>query len=114
MVVMSKYGMRFLNMVIKIRFDCSECSSILLTYGTSHILQMSTGLVWPHCCHSRWDVWPCCCRGLRAVSPCHHCSVQAVVVGNQYVSPPRRAVWPHGGSVAVLSPLHRGWGWQAV
>ena len=40
MVVMSKYGMRFLNMVIKIRFDRSECSSILLTYGTAHNLQM--------------------------------------------------------------------------
>src|SRR6266404_8727199 len=39
MVVMSKYGMRFLNMVIKIGFDHSECSSVPLAYGTSHILQ---------------------------------------------------------------------------
>src|SRR6266404_3383875 len=41
MVVMSKYGMRFLNMVIKIRFDRSEHSSIPLAYGAFHFLQMN-------------------------------------------------------------------------
>ncbi len=45
MVVMSKYGMRFLNTVIKIRFDCSEHSSILLTYGAFHFLQMCVCLI---------------------------------------------------------------------
>src|SRR6266404_360618 len=44
MVVMSKYGMQFLNTVIKIRFDRSECSSILLAYGTSYYLQMPPSL----------------------------------------------------------------------
>ena len=40
MVVMSKYGMRFLNTVIKIRFDRSDHSSIPLAYGAFHFLQM--------------------------------------------------------------------------
>src|SRR5882762_5907501 len=41
MVVMSKYGMRFLNTVIKIRFDRSDHSSIPLAYGAFHLLQMT-------------------------------------------------------------------------
>src|SRR6266404_9627129 len=55
MVVMSKYGMRFLNTVIKIRFDCSDHSSILLAYGTFHFLQM-----WWWCIskmETHWQHW---------------------------------------------------------
>src|SRR6266404_9423741 len=45
MVVMSKYGMRFLNTVIKIRFDRSDHSSIPLTYGAFHFLQMDHKII---------------------------------------------------------------------
>ncbi len=48
MVVMSKYGMRLLNTVIKIRFDHSKHSSIPLTYSGSHNLQMH---LCSSCCH---------------------------------------------------------------
>src|SRR6266404_9211228 len=48
MVVMSKYGMRFLNTVIKIRFDRSDHSSIPLAYGAFHFLQMCLPMLVQH------------------------------------------------------------------